>query len=66
VPLITSPNAAAPDDIYDALIRLHDGLSEEESAAANARLVLILANHIGDVDIIREAARLARVGAGGQ
>lgn len=66
MPLITSPNAAAPDDIYEALIRLHDGLSEEESAAANARLILILANHIGDVEIIREAARLSRVGAGDQ
>jgi len=66
MPLITSPNAAAPDDIYEALIRLHDGLSEEESAVANARLILILANHIGDVEIIREAARLARVGSGDQ
>jgi hypothetical protein len=55
-----SRNAAAPDDIYDAIIRMHEGLSDEESARVNARLILILANHIGDAGIIREAAALAR------
>lgn len=61
--LIVTPNAAAPDDLYEAIIRLHDGLSDEDSAGANARLILILANHIGDADVIREAAALAREGA---
>jgi hypothetical protein len=61
MPLVTAPNAAAADDIYEAIIRLHDGLTEEESTAANARLILILANHIGDAEVIREAAALARV-----
>lgn len=61
--LVRTPNTAAPDDIYEAVIRLHEGLSDDESAAANARLVLILANHIGDADVIREAAALAREGA---
>jgi predicted LPLAT superfamily acyltransferase len=63
MPLITTPNAAAPDDIYEAIIRLHDGLDDAESAAANARLILILANHIGDAEVIRDAAALAREGA---
>ena len=60
MPLSTTPNAANPDDIYETIIRFHDGLSDEESAAANARLILILANHIGDVDVIRDATALAR------
>ncbi|HBS32000.1 MAG TPA: hypothetical protein DEA40_09695, partial [Parvularcula sp.] len=53
--LITTPNASRPDDIYEAIIRLHDGLDDEESQGANARLILILANHIGDAEVIREA-----------
>ncbi len=61
--LITAPNAASPDDIYAAIIGLHEGLSNEESISANARLILILANHIGDADVIREAAALARAPA---
>jgi hypothetical protein len=55
-----SRNASAPDDIYEAIIRMHEGLSDEESARVNARLILILANHVGDADVIREATRLAR------
>ncbi|MFZ5615692.1 MAG: DUF2783 domain-containing protein [Pseudomonadota bacterium] len=54
------PNAAAPDDIYEAIIALHEGLSDDESAKANARLIIILANHIGDASVIREAASIAR------
>lgn len=65
MPLTTAPNVSAPDDIYEAIIRLHDGLTDEESAAANARLILILANHIADIDVIREAAALARAGGRG-
>lgn len=53
-------NAPAPDDIYEAIIKMHEGLGEEESARVNARLILILANHIGDAAVIREAATLAR------
>ena len=49
-----------PDDFYDALIEAHRGLSEEQSAQLNAKLILLLANHIGDLDIIREALTLAR------
>ena len=55
-----------PDRAYRALIEAHRGLSEEESAALNTRLVLILANHIGDADILAEALALAKraLGAG--
>lgn len=49
-----------PDEFYDALIEAHRGLSEEQSAAVNAKLILLLANHIGDLDVIREALALAR------
>ncbi len=58
--LNVNPNTTAPDDIYAAIIALHEGLSDEESAAANARLILILANHIGDPAVIAEAAAIAR------
>lgn len=54
------PNASAPDEIYAAIIAMHEGLSDEESARANARLILVLANHIGDAGIIREATAAAR------
>lgn len=49
-----------PDAFYDALIEAHRGLSEEQSAQLNAKLILLLANHIGDLEIIREALVLAR------
>ena len=48
------------DDFYEALIRAHEGLSDAESHAMNARLVLILANHIGDLAILRDAIAHAR------
>ena len=54
-PLITSPNLDAPDDVYEALIEAHQGLTTDESHAFNARLVLVLANHIGSLDLLRQA-----------
>lgn len=48
------------DDFYETLLSAHDGLSPEDSAALNARLILILANRIGDADILREAIAAAR------
>jgi Protein of unknown function (DUF2783) len=48
------------DDFYEALIRAHEGLSDAESHTLNARLVLILANHIGDLAVLQEALALAR------
>ena len=50
----------AGDDFYEALIETHRGLSDEESAKVNARLILILANQVGDLGVLREALRLAR------
>ena len=54
------PNLAAPDDVYEALIKAHEGLSREESEALNARLVLILINQIGDPAVITRALEVAR------
>ena len=56
------PNVVAPDDIYQALIDLHRDLSDEQSELVNARLILLLANHIGDLEVLREAMRRAREG----
>jgi len=58
--LIKHPNTAAPDDLYEQLIELHRDLSPEESQAVNARLILLLANHIGDPDVLSEAMELAK------
>jgi hypothetical protein len=60
--LETNPNILAPDDFYQALIDAHAGLDEFRSAALNARLVLLLANHVGDLEALREAIALARDG----
>ena len=57
--LITAPNIAAPDDFYEALIEAHRGLAEAESHRLNAKLVLLLANHIGDLAVLREALAAA-------
>ena len=54
------PNLNAPDDFYEALIATHDGLDFEESAALNARLILILANQIGEMDVLKQALETAR------
>lgn len=58
--LITAPNLDAPDDFYEALIEAHQGLSTEESHAFNARLVLVLANHVGSLAVLREAFTAAQ------
>src|SRR5690606_30556979 len=53
--LVTTPNIKDADGIYEALIALHAGRSEEESMAVNARLILLLINHIGDPEAVRDA-----------
>ena len=58
--LITDPNLDAPDDFYEALIETHRGLDAAQSHALNARLVLLLANHIGSLAVLKEALELAR------
>jgi hypothetical protein len=71
--LNTQPNFGTPgerslrafspgDDFYEALIETHRELSDEQSQLVNARLVLLLANHIGDLCVLREALAAARSG----
>ena len=58
--LNTQDNIAKHDDLYEMIIRMHDGLTPEESQKANAKLILLLANHIGDIEVISEAITIAR------
>jgi hypothetical protein len=58
--LITEPHLSAPDDFYEALIDAHRDLAPAASHALNARLVLLLANHIGTQDVLKEALNAAR------
>lgn len=71
--LILTPNFNEPgkryfrafspgDDFYEALIETHRDLNDEQSAMLNSRLVLLLANHIGDIGVLREAMAIARDG----
>jgi anthranilate phosphoribosyltransferase len=60
MPLITEPNIGRPDDFYQALIDAHAGLTEAQSAALNARLILLLANQVGDFETLRAAIAAAR------
>lgn len=59
MPLSTGSNFARPDDAFRAIVEAHRGLTDEQSADFDAALVLILANHIGDIDVLREAIGLA-------
>ena len=71
--LILTPNFNEPgkryvralspgDDFYEARIETHRDLNDEQSAMLNSRLVLLLANHIGDIGVLREAMAIARDG----
>ena len=73
MPLITAANLHEPgkryfqayspgDDFYEALIDTHRDLSDEQSALLNARLILLLANHVGDIAVLRQAMAIAREG----
>lgn len=53
-------NLGQPDEIYNALVDAHKGLSEEQCRTFDARLILLLVNHIGDDAVIREALTAAR------
>lgn len=55
--------AGQGDDFYAALLDAHHGLSDAQSRALHARIILLLANHIGDLSIIREALHAARASA---
>ena len=58
--LDTGPAIDAPDDLYAELLAMHEGLSKEESDAVNARLILLLMNHIADRTVLRQAMAAAR------
>lgn len=60
MPLTLAPNIPDPDGFYQELIDSQRDLDESAAALMNARLVLLLANHVGDRDTLREALRLAR------
>jgi len=73
MPLQLQPNLAEPgqryfrdftpgDDFYEALIETHRGLTDEQSELVNAKLILLLANHVGDIAVLRQALALAREG----
>lgn len=56
------PNIADMDAFYEQLIETHNGLSETDSQLVNAKLVLLLANHIGDIEVLKDAFAKARAG----
>ena len=58
--LSTTSNFSDPDAAYRRVVEAHRGLSDAQSADLDAALVLILANHIGDPDVLREAIALAK------
>ncbi|WP_422375462.1 DUF2783 domain-containing protein [Roseibium sp.] len=58
--VVTAPNLDKPDEFYARLLAAHEGLSKAESDAFNARLILLMANRIGDLnelDALMEAAK---------
>ena len=57
--LNTKPNIAAPDDFYADLLAAHEGLTKADSDAFNARLILILANHIGNRAVLAQSLAAA-------
>lgn len=60
IDLITSTQLPNPDAAYNLLVDAHRGLSQQESADLNARLVLLLANHVGEVSVLEQAIALAK------
>lgn len=59
MPLQTNPNIADPDGFYQELIDSQRDLSEDAAQLMNAKLILLLANHVGDRAVLREAIRAA-------
>jgi hypothetical protein len=57
--LSTASNFPNPDAAYRMIVEAHRGLSDEDSAALDAALVLLLANHIGDLNVLKEALEQA-------
>ncbi len=57
--MIIAPNISDPDSFYAALIQAHQGLSSEQSEAFNARLILLLANQVGRMDVLLSCVQAA-------
>lgn len=62
MPINTDPNVDAPDEVYQLLVDAHRDLAPEQSRLLNAKLILLLANHIGDKAVLAAAVDLARAG----
>jgi hypothetical protein len=62
--LRTDANIGDPDAFYSELIELHRGLTEERSREVNAKLILLLANQVGDMAVLRQALAIAKEGLG--
>lgn len=60
--LRTEDRIARPDDLYELLVEAHRDLDAEQSRRLNAKLILLLANHVGDFEVVREAVAIARSG----
>lgn len=58
--LKTDPRIADPDGLYEAIIEAHRDLGEAEGQKLDAKLILLLANHIGDAEVVQEALAIAR------
>jgi len=58
--LVTALQFADPDAAYVALVEARRGLDEAAAAALDTKLALILANHIGDIDVLKDAIALAK------
>jgi len=58
--LRTEPRLAEPDELYAELVALHRDLTAEQARLVDAKLILLLANHIGDLAVLREAIAAAR------
>ena len=58
--LNVEPNVADHDGFYEMLVDTHQELSDEQSKMLNAQLILLLSNHIGDLDVLGEAFAIAR------
>ena len=57
---IKGQNFESPDDFYEALINAHDGLSDDESRRLNAKIILLLANAVGNKGVLEEIILTAR------
>ncbi len=60
--LLTAPRIEKPGEFYCALAALHEGLDAEASLVVNAKLILFLANHIGDHDVLMDAIERVKAG----